>query len=87
MHCSKCNTTDRITQHHIYPVCHFGNKRCGLKVYLCQAHHREIENRIAVVESTVGNVPFGIRYKLEKDYYDRILRHYLKTSKIVYVAA
>lgn len=85
--CSKCNTTDRITQHHIYPVCHYGNKRCGLKIYLCEHHHREIESRISVVESTLGNVSFGTRFKLDRELYDRITRHYLKTSKIIYVAA
>ena len=86
MKCSKCGTSHQATQHHIYPVCHFGNKRTGLKICLCQTHHREIETRILAVESTVGNVSYGTRFKLEPTYYERIARHYLKTSNIIYMA-
>lgn len=86
MKCSKCGTNDRLTNHHLYPVVHYGNKRCGIKICLCNYCHCKIEMIILSVESYVGDVPFGTRYRLERSDYDKITRHYLKKSTIIYVA-
>lgn len=86
MKCSKCSTNECMTRHHQYPVCHFGGKREGLKISLCHSCHCKIEMIIASVESYVGDVPFGTRFKLERSCYDRITRHFLKKAKIIYVA-
>ena len=86
MKCSKCESTERLTRHHKYPVCHYQNKRNGIQIVLCNSCHCKIEMIIASVESYVGDVPFGTRFKLDRGCYDRITKHYLKQSQIVYVA-
>lgn len=86
MKCSKCGTRDRLTQHHLYPVCHFGNRRGGIKVCLCNYCHCKIEMIILSVESYVGDVKFGTRFRLERRDYDKITRHFLREEKIIYVA-
>ena len=85
MRCSKCQTRDRLEKHHVYPVCHFGGKRDGLKICLCRFCHMKIEFILLSVESYVGDVQFGTRFKLTTQDYDKITRHYIKDSKIVYL--
>lgn len=84
--CSKCETTYHLTSHHQYPCCHYGEKIEGLKIRLCHSCHCKIEMIIASVESYVGDVQFGTRFKLERSCYDRITRHFLRQAKIIYVA-
>lgn len=86
MTCSRCGTSDRLTEHHIYPVCHFGHKHDGLKVKLCVSCHRRFEDCLLGIESHIGNIPFGKRYKLDKSDYERALRNFLHNRTIIYVA-
>lgn len=85
MKCSKCGSTDRLTDHHIYPVCHFGGKHTGIKVKLCVDCHRKIEDNILAVEAHLGNRWFGNRYKLSKSDYERILHNFIRDRTIIYV--
>jgi len=85
MKCSKCTTIERLTEHHQYPVCHFGHRRDGLKIVLCRECHRRIEERILAVESFIGNVTYGTRYKLDRSDYDRITRLFLRNQPIIYL--
>ena len=86
MKCSKCGSTDRLTDHHIYPVCHFGGKHTGIKVKLCVDCHRKIEDNILAVEAHLGNRWFGNRYKLSKSDYERILHNFIRDRTIIYVS-
>lgn len=86
MKCSRCYSTDKLTKHHQYPVVHFGHKKDGLMLCLCQECHRKIENNILAVESHLGNLPFGVRYKLDRSDYDRITHNFLFGRQIIYVA-
>jgi hypothetical protein len=86
MRCSKCEETDRLTGHHKYPVVHFGEKKEGLQIILCVKCHRRIEDVYQAVESFIGNVPFGTRFRLDRSNYDRIVQNFLKNEKIIYLA-
>lgn len=85
MKCNKCDSTKNLTDHHVYPVCHFGRKRDGLKIKLCCHCHRRIEDYILSIESHLGNVPFGRRYRLDKSDYERTIHNFLHNRTIVYV--
>lgn len=84
--CSRCFATEKLTKHHQYPVVHFGMKKGGLQLCLCRDCHRRIEDIILAVESHLGNLPFGTRYKLDKSDYDRIVHNFIFGRKIIYVA-
>ena len=85
MKCSKCGSKERLTDHHVYPVCHFAHKRDGLKIKLCVYCHRRIEDYILAIESHLGNVRYGERYKLDKSDYERTIHNFLHNRTIVYV--
>lgn len=83
--CTKCNTTEHITSHHLHPVTFYGGKKTGIKVCLCSQCHKKVEYIILSVESFVGNTPFGTRFKLEREAYERILRNFIRNRPIIYV--
>ena len=84
MKCSKCLTDSRITEHHIHPIVFYGRKNNTLKVCLCRECHNRIEYNILSVESYIGNIGFGKRFKLEKKQYEKILRNFLGDRTIIY---
>lgn len=84
--CSKCGCTDCLTEHHIHPVTFYGRKNNQLKVCLCRKHHDQLEQNILAVESFIGNVPFGRRFKLHKGSYEKILEAYIHHSTIIHVS-
>ncbi len=79
--CSKCESTNKIEQHHFHPRCHFKGSKATID--LCHDHHLKIETIILAVESFVGGVPFGTRYKLTTEQYNKIHRHWLRDAKII----
>lgn len=85
--CSKCGSTERLEDHHVYPKCHFGGagRDNTLTVKLCDKHHDRLEDIIQGIEAYTYDQPFGGRYKLEREDYERILRNFLARSKVVYI--
>jgi hypothetical protein len=75
--CKRCGETRNVTTHHWIPVCHFGRKGNNHKVPLCELHHKQADEYIIVMESVLGNVPYGTRVKLEHADY-RLAAHNLK---------
>jgi hypothetical protein len=53
---------------------------------LCARHHRKIEDNILAIESYQTEKPYGSRYKLRKEDYEKILRTFLARSRIVHLA-
>ena len=86
MKCSKCGSTEKLTEHHIHPVVFYGRKNNNLKICLCQYHHSKLEDAILAVESFIGNTTIGTRFKLERVDYEKILQSFLRDAKIVYVS-
>jgi hypothetical protein len=86
MKCAKCQATESLERHHVYPRCHFGSdKRNNVRLVLCSDCHFKIERIIEAVEMYVGDVPLGTRHKLTTACYQRIHRRFLKTSKLITV--
>lgn len=69
MRCAKCGTDKKLQRHHIFPRRHYGVR--GLRIYLCQTHHREIE---AIIFQHEGKE----RKKLERWVYQKMLANYLQ---------
>lgn len=85
MKCTKCETESCLTEHHCHPVIWYGRKSNQLKVCLCRLCHDKLEANILAVESYVGNVKYGTRFKLERKSYEKILQNFLGDKKIIYV--
>lgn len=83
--CSKCTGTERLSHHHWYPVVHYGERKGGIQIVLCRKCHSRIEDLYMAVESFIGNVPFGTRFRLDRSNYDRILQNFLRQENIIYV--
>jgi len=82
--CSKCESDQRLEEHHIYPQCHFhSGKRNPHTITLCNTCHAKIETIILAVESFTGCIEFGKRYRMDKLHYDRIHKNWLRNSKII----
>lgn len=76
--CQRCGD-NRVTQHHVHPLCHFGTRRTNQHtIPLCEKHHREIEIIILAVESRIGGVKYGQRFKLHASEYENIVRQFQK---------
>lgn len=87
MKCNRCGRGSdeaELTLHHQNPVCHYGRKTNQLKICLCVKCHAKIETYILSVESHLGNIPYGRRYKLTKSDYERIAKNFLYGRQIVY---
>jgi hypothetical protein len=87
MKCSKCESDSHLTDHHIHPVVFFQRKNNNLKVCLCRLCHDKLEFNILSVESYVGNTKFGVRHKLERSDYEKILRNFLGNQTIIYTTS
>ena len=84
--CSKCEGETRLEEHHFYPKVHYGNgHRNPHTITLCHECHIKIETIILSVESFIGYLKFGQRYKMDKESYNRIHRNWLKESKLLYL--
>lgn len=88
MKCSKCSSTENLTDHHVHPRKWFGGGR-GNKytVKLCTTCHMRLERHILAVEAFVHDKPFGPRYRLGKEDYEKILRNFLGKSEVIYLEA
>lgn len=86
MQCSKCDSTEKLTQHHQNPIVHYGRKDNSLKVWLCSSCHSNLEAQIKAVEDFVRGHWTPYRYKLEKEDYELILRNFLGNRTIIYVS-
>lgn len=47
--CGISSYKEQIERHHLFPKCHFGQ---GVRILLCQKHHRELETLIRLDEGT-----------------------------------
>lgn len=61
-------------------------KKNGLKIIICRKCHDKLESNILAVESFVGNVAYGTRYKLYKESYEKILNKFVNSTKLNYVS-
>ena len=71
--CLKCGekVISKLTRHHVYPYCHYGN---GKKVILCRECHQELEKIILKLE---GSGHKARRVKKEEWFYLEVLNYYL----------
>lgn len=77
--CQRCGTTDDITMHHVQPLKWFGSKRTNRwTVPYCEKHHKELEVGILFLESRLGGVKYGTRFKLHISEYENIVNQYSK---------
>jgi hypothetical protein len=77
-HCGEANEK-KLTEHHVHPLCHFGSRRTNRwTVTYCQKCHREIETGILFLESRLGGVGYGTRFKLHSSEYENIVRQFSK---------
>lgn len=82
--CSKCGESRPIQRHHFYPQVHFGTGvRNPHTIGLCESCHIRIETIILSVESFVGDVKFGSRFRMDREHYERIHRHWLRNAKVI----
>lgn len=79
MKCVHCGTTANLSEHHVHPVCHFGTRRTNRwTIPLCISCHRTIEIGILFLESRLGGVKYGQRFKLHSSEYENIVRQFSK---------
>jgi len=77
--CQHCGETQRLTYHHVHPVVHFGTRRTNKwTVPLCVFCHRTIEIGILFLESRLGGVKYGQRFKLHVSEYEAVVRQFSK---------
>ena len=70
--CKRCGYEFKLTEHHNYPICHFGRKDNDDKTIRCEKCHHKVESYILAVESFITGKPYGRRYALHTDDYKRI---------------
>lgn len=76
--CQHCGATSGIEDHHINPKCHFGRRNNGKTAPFCRRCHDRLEDLIMSVESFIGNVKFGNRFKLHPNDYEKIVFNFSK---------
>lgn len=76
--CKRCGTKDNLTHHHILPRAFNHSRKNKRTICLCENDHRHLELIILQVESTVGRVKFGNRYKLTNSDYFQIVKNFVK---------
>ena len=60
--CEICNTSKKVQRHHVFPRTHFGQ---GVRLLLCEFHHRELEHSIQIDEGQRN----GRRIKRDRQFY------------------
>ncbi len=78
--CLKCNCRDenKLTWHHVIPKVHLKDENCKVDlVTLCRECHDKMEFYILSVESFIGKVSFGKRFKLRSTGYYIALINFL----------
>jgi hypothetical protein len=77
--CIHCGETENLTKHHIHPIKWFGSRRTNKwTMCLCEKCHHTIELGILFLESQIGNVKFGTRFKLPAKEYENIAKRFTR---------
>ena len=71
--CLKCGDKHHLSIHHVIPRV-FKKHDNNETVCLCISCHKKLESYLLACESMIGNVQFGVRYKLRDDDYRHAIR-------------
>ncbi len=68
--CFKCRSKENLTEHHVIPKTHKKDGGDIDKIILCRKCHDKMEAYILAIESFIGGISFGKRFRLPfRDYY------------------
>lgn len=81
--CIHCGTDKNITQHHCHPLKWFGTRRTNRwTVPLCEKCHQTLEIGILFLESQLGGVKYGTRFKLPAYEYENIVKRFTRPKYV-----
>lgn len=80
--CLHCGSPEKLEEHHVLPRCHFGRRNNRWTVTLCNRCHDNFETGLLFLESHIGNVGFGNRFKLHSSEYEKITKKFLKRKYV-----